>query len=74
MATTIFVHYRGARARAFHTEQAVAVYLHDFVYHDLEALGLPRPRVRDCGYAAQAGMVRCGFTRSTVVSTYSPLF
>ena len=68
MATTIFVHYRGARARALHTGEDVSAYLRDFVYDDLEMLGFPQPRARDCVCVGQAGMVRCGFPRASLVS------
>lgn len=70
MATTIFVHYRGSRARAFHSKQDVSVYLQGFVYWDLKRLGFPRPKAKDCEVAWQAGKVTCRFPHPTPVRTH----
>ena len=67
MATTIFVHYRGSRARAFHSERDVSVYLSDFVYRDLKKLGFLRPKAKDCEVAWQAGKVTCRFPHPSLV-------
>ena len=70
MATTIHIHYRGPKARAFYAGNDVPVYLRDFVYADLDALGLPRPKVKECVYTAQSGLMKCRYPRPSSVRAY----
>lgn len=69
MATTIFIYYRGAKTRSFRTMERISVYMEDFVYGDIKALGLPRPSRHDCVYAERAGAVKCWFPDADYVRT-----
>ena len=70
MATTIFIHYRGAKALAFQSMERARVYMEAFVYGDLGALGLPRPVRDNYAYAKAAGVVKCWFDEGDLVCVY----